>query len=475
MGPKSPSLAFEPTPALAFDKENFSPLMENPTSSTIDGRLGSSLSKEVHFFPVLSPIGRAQSLATSVPFLEPVSSASQLPRHTVRIKNAPPEIDMNAYMEQSRSLLESQRLNFEKERDIFERERRLWNAERAMLKSRIANLEDNLSKTSTGRRRSSNDAPSVRVQSFRKDVSQKSNFNNLRTTRGASEPNGAHHVWETPDMGGRVTRVFSNDEKQPQCKKPVSTSNGLPSIAEGGNEKPVSLRSNPVPITVLDSSLDGITLKSAGLESSFVKVSSPSATPPPNLPSPGSGIHKEEDSLRVKVDGPISPADPILVRNAGHTPMEFGKPTISETPSGVESLGSPERAVPPPPQASISSSRPSYTALQPSERSDSYFSSAFATGTDEEPLQTDGDVELKGPLIMKSQHAEGQENLFLDQLDAKLLAEAQRPRQASIAESDRKNGYGKLDDEIDDEVPRLMLKKSMNFGSAFGSMNCGKI
>ena len=475
MGPKSPSLAFEPTPALAFDKENFSPLMENPNSSTLDSRLESRLSEKVHFSPVLSPTRRAQSLATSVPFLEPVSSASQLPQHTIRIKNALPEIDMNAYMEQSRSLLESQRLNFEKERDIFERERRLWNAERAMLKSRIANLEHNLSKTSTGRRRSSNDASSVRMQSFRKDVSQKSMLNSLRTTRGASEPNGAYPIWETPDMGERVTRVFSNDEKQPQSKKPASTSNGLPSIAEGGNEKPVSSRSIPVPITVLDSSLDGITLKSAGLESSFVKVSSPSATSPPNPPSPGLGIHKDEKSLRMKADGLISPADPTLVRNAGHTPMEFGKPTISEAPSGVESPRSPEREVPPPPQASISNSRPSHPAMQPSERSDSYFLSAFETETDKETLQTDGDAELKGPLIMKSQHAEGQENLFLNQLDAKLLAEAQRPRQASIAESDGKNGYGKLDDEIDDEGPRLVLKKSMNFGSAFGSMRCGKI
>ncbi len=273
----------------------------------------------------------------------------------------------------------------------------------------------------------------------------------------------------------RGTRVFSNGEKQPQSKKLASISNGLPSIAESGNEKPVSHRSIPVPITVLDSSLDGITLKSAGLESSFVKISSPSSTSPPNLPSPGPRIHKEEKSLRIKLDELSSPPDPTLVRNAGHTPMEFGKAAISETPSGVESRRSPEREVPPPPQASIANPRPSNAAMQPSERSDSYFSRAFEPETDSDPLHNDGDVELKGPLVMKSQHEEGQENVFLNQLDAKLLAEAQRPRQVSIAESDGTNGNGKLDDEVDDGGPRLKLKESMNFGSAFGSMHCGKV
>jgi hypothetical protein len=469
-------MAFEPTPAFDTNKENLTPLTENPNTSAYDSRFGRRSSKEVHFSPVISPARRAQSLATSVPFLEPISSASQLPRQNIRINNPSPQVDLNAYMEQSRSLLESQRLNSERERDMFEKERKLWNAERAMLKSRIADLEFTLNKTNTGRRRFSNDAPSVSAASFRKDLSQGSSFTSLRASRGSSETNGTPPVWETPDMGTTVTRIFSHDEQQPQPRRSVSISNGLPSIAESVTEKPVSPRSIPVPVTMFDSSLDGITLKSAGLESSFVKVSSPSSTSPPQPPSPGPRIHKEEKILRVNLDGLLSPTDMNLVKNAGHTPMEFGKPAGSgETASGLESRNSPEIQATTLKYESGSSSRSNRPPLPPSERSDSYFASALETENDEEAHHRNGDVELKGPLTMEPKHEEGQDNQFLDQLDARLLAEAQRPWGVSDAESEGKNGFVKIDDEVDDGGPRLKLKKSMNFGSAFGSKKCGNI
>jgi hypothetical protein len=475
MGPKSPSMAFEPTPALEFNKENFSPLTENPNISTHVHRLGRRPSKEVHFSPVLSPTRRAQSLATSVPLLEPISSASRLPRQNIRIKDTTPDLDMSTYMEQSRLLLDSQRLNFEREREVFEKERKLWNAERAMLKSRIADLELNRNKKNTARRRFSNDAPSASVESFRNESDQLSVFNSFRTSRGSSEPHGAAPVWETPDMGSKVTRVFSSEEKQPQLKRPASVSHSLPSIAENATERPVSPRSVPVPVAMLDSSLDGITLKSAGLESSFVKVISPPSTSPDQPPSPGPHLHKEEKLPRVNMHGLLSPNDPILLKNAGHTPMDFSGPVISEPASGAESRKSPECPVPPIKYESWRTSKPKAPAMPPSERSDSYFSSAIETETDDEAPHENGDMELKGPLTMDSNHEKGQDNQFLNQLDAKLLAEAQRPRQPSMAESDGKSGFGKLDDEVDDGGPRLKLKKSMNFGSAFGSKNCGNI
>jgi hypothetical protein len=475
MAPKSPSMAFEPTPALEFNKENFSPLTENPNISTHEHRLGRRPSKEVHFSPVLSPTRRAQSLATSVPLLEPISSASRLPRQNIRIKDTAPNLDMNAYMDESRSLLEIQRLNFEREREVFEKERKLWNAERAMLKARIADLELNPNKKNTARRRFSNDAPSASVETFRKGSDQIPVFNSFRTSRGASEPNGAAPVWETPDMGSKVTRVFSNEEKQLQLKKPAPVSNSLPSIAENATQRPVSPHSVPVPVAMLDSSLDGITLKSAGLESSFVKANSPLSTSPPQPPSPGPHLVKEEKLPRVVMHGLLSPTDPILLKNAGHTPMEFGGPVISELTSGTESRKSPEGQVPAIKHESWPTSKPKAPAMPPSERSDSYFSSAIETETDDEASQEDGDLELKGPLIMDSSNENAQDNQFLHQLDAKLLAEALRPRQPSMAESDGKNGFVKIDDEVDDGGPRLKLKKSTNFGSAFGSKICGNV
>jgi hypothetical protein len=470
-------MTFEPTPAIDSNKENFSPLTENPNTSMPEIRFGRRPSKEVHFSPVFSPARRAQSLATAVPFLEPISSASQLPRQNPRMQSVPPELDMSAYMEQSRLLLESQRLNFEREREIFEKERRLWNTERVMLKAKMADLELSLNKNgATARRRFSNEAPSGSAQSFRTEFGQRSSLSSLRTTRGSSEPNGAHPVWETPDMGAAVTRVFSNEDQQPQAKKSVSISNGLPSIAENAIEKPLPPRSVPVPVAMLDSSLDGITLKSAGLESSFVKISSPSSTSPPQPPSPGPRINKEEKILSVNLDGLLSPTDAKLVMNAGHTPMEFDEPaSTGEVVTGIESQKSPQLRLPTAKPESHSSSRPTRPLMPPSERSDSYFVGVMETGVDGEALPENGDVELKGPLIMESKHEEGHDDQFLDQLDAKLLAESQRPRTESKAESEGRDGIVKIDDEGDDGIPKLRLKQSTNFGSAFGSKNCGYI
>jgi len=155
--------------------------------------------------------------------------------------------------------------------------------------------------------------------------------------------------------------------------------------------------------------------------------------------------------------------------------MELGGPIISEPASGAEIRKWPEGQAPPIKHESWPTSKPRDPAMPPSERSDSYFSSAIETETDDEASQENGDVELKGPLTMDSSIEKGQDNRFLHQLDARLLAEAQRPRQASMAESDGKNGFGKIDDDVDDGGLRLKLKKSMNFGSAFGSKICGKI
>jgi hypothetical protein len=482
MAPKSPSMAFEPTPALDLEKENFSPLTDHPNAGTQRTILERRSSKEVHFSPPIEPARRAQSLATSVPFLEPVSSASPLPPQNIRIKNVPPEVDMNAYMEQSRGLLESQRLNFEREREIFEKERKLWNAERVILKARVADLEMTLNKTNNGKRRFSNGASSASEQSFRNDLGQRPSFGSLRASRGSSETNGSAPVWRTSDMGATVTRVFSNEEQQTQSKKPVPTSNGLPSIAENAAAAPVSPRSVPVPVAMLDSSLDGITLKSAGLESSFVRVQSPTSTSPPQPPSPGPQIHKDEKILRMSLDGLLSPTDANLVKNAGHTPMEFGKPAVSgETASGAESRKSPEAdaEATAPKHESRSGSKPNRPPMPPSERSDSYFSTAFEIDMHVDASQRDagGDVRLKGPLTMENKPGvDGEDSQFLSQLDARLLAESKRSREEPhIDDQGANGGFSKLNDDVDDGGPRLKLKKSMNFGSAFGSMKCGNI
>lgn len=485
-------MVFEPTPALDCNKENVTPLTENPNPSSHHSRSERGSSKEVHFSPVMTPARRSQSLATSVPLLEPISSASQLPRHSPRINNLALELDMNAYMEQSRSLVENQRLNFEREREVFEKERTLWNAERAMLKARIADLEFHWNQNNL--ERSSNDGVGGSAQSVRKHLPQLSSLSSTRASRGSSETNGFAPVWETPDMGTAVTRVFSTEtnggspvwetpdmgatvtrvfsaEEQPQPKKVVSITTSLPSIAENATDQPVSPLSTRVPVTVLDSSLDGITLKSAGLESSFVRASVSSTTSPPQPPSPGPQIHQEEK---------ISPTDLALVRDAGHTPKQSGKAATSdETASTAESrkpAGSDEYITKH--KADSSDSGPSRPPILPSERSDSYFSVASDTNiTEEEQRQENGDVELTGPLAMESKHEEGQDNEFLTQLDALLRVESQRSRLDPTIGHTKPvdDGVNDDNDDEDDEGPKLKLKQSLNFGSVFGSKKCGHI
>ncbi|NJR31358.1 hypothetical protein HC762_01070 [bacterium] len=523
MARKSPSLAFEPTPAVDTSNEVFSPLTVNhvPSMNVQRNGVDRRSSKCLRFSPVTSPARRAQSLANTVPFLEPISSASQLPKNYSRIKNTTPHVVLNAYMEQSRSLLESQRLNFDRERDMFEKERKLWNAERAMLMDKIAELELNVNKNGYNqeRRRFSNDASSVSAQSFRKDFGMRSSHSSIKSSQENSESDNAPPpVWQTPDMGAAVTRVFSNEEQQPQTRKIASISNGLPIIVESATEKPLSPRSIPVsgPVSAArwDSSLDGINLKSAALESSFVKVyspKSPRSTSPPQPPSPGPRINHDQPVLHMSLDGLRSPFEANLVRNAGHTPMEFNNPDIStgQTASTVDSRRSPpaEAALAlkreqdsSPPKADQDDSTlapPARPPMPPSERSDSYFFSAFEQDLSEQdassPTTANADVELRGPLAMNGKRKDGQDDHFLDLLDAKLLAESQaqtkpppppplllggQSHNAENGHAERDNKAVKIEDEdelLDDGGPRLKLKKSMNFGSVFGSKRCGNI
>jgi hypothetical protein len=125
MAPRSPTMAFEPTPALEQNKENYSPFGYPNDIKPRD----EDYNRSVRFsdFPTItSPVRRAQSIANpqNIPLLEPVSSASNVPRQhasSIRFKNAIPEIDMDAYIENTRSVIEGQREGFEKEKKTFDR------------------------------------------------------------------------------------------------------------------------------------------------------------------------------------------------------------------------------------------------------------------------------------------------------------------------------------------------------------------
>lgn len=478
------SMAFEPTPAIPeAGKENGDANAGHDTENPMGEHVGRP-TKEVHFSSIPSLPQRAQSLATTVPFLEPISSASSLPKQS---RHSKPQIDMNAYIEQSRALLDIQRKNFERERKTFEAERKLWDAERKMLLLKIADLELKSNQKLGNKRRYSNEHPSSSVQTFRSNFGNVSNFSSSNFSKQSSAKSDHHPVWETPDMAAVVTRVFP-----PETDKHKSDQH-LPSIAESGisptldgalspNRQPGNQHhsaSVSIPIERLDSSLDGINLKSTALPPSIVaKVISPSEISP-NSHSPGSRTPTGVAVTKAP-QVPTSlliPSPPNLKTNAGHTPLAFeGSVTVSEGPSDV--------STPIRPQELSSAPAEPRPVRPPTERADSYFpdispqkSESIDTFGAHEPLASameNEDKELKGPLTMESDHKEGSDNAFLSELDAKLLMEAKRiiSPQSDSTEPGPDDIARTEGDDLEDG-PRLRLKKSTNFGSAFGSSDCG--
>ena len=491
MARRSDSLSFEPTPAIFEEKE------EEDSHHSANYMTSTEHPREVHFSPVDSIARRAQSFATTVPLLEPISSASHLPRPNYLPKGATSSVDTEAYIQQSRNILQTQRLNFERERKVFEEERKLfegerklWRTERALLKAKILDLEAAVKKSRGEKRRYSNDNIRPSPQSFRSENGQSSS-NSFSGSKVISTFNTSPPpVWEGPENMAPASRVFSEPStlvSNPFTEDRAKHMNGhMPSISEDGSfpilEKEISpssrpperAKSVPIPIGKIDKSLDGITIKSTALAPSFVaKVVTPEAITPQRSLSPNSksaGIW----ALRVKMDRLLSPSDEKLKLHAGYTPIAIG--TVGSTgPSNSQSTEIPtpiqENPLAPVPTACC-------PPLHPIERSDSYFSTAIDddlvvkrdTGGEEKENE---DPELSGPLALSSNNDHGQSDAFLDTLDAKLIMEAKKyVKSPGASQSDK-------DDQSistqDDEGPRLRMKDSTNFGSAFGSNRCGNI
>ncbi|KAL9112892.1 MAG: hypothetical protein Q9227_002969 [Pyrenula ochraceoflavens] len=468
--PKSPPIAFQPTPETIppdSDKENSVPSF-NKVNMQHFANLRTS--REARFSPPsISPTRRAQSLATSVPLLEPISSASQIPHSLQRSKHTTPSIDFQAYIEQSRSLLKSQQLHFEKERSFFHEERKLWDTERTMLLSQIADLELKLNKasgTTTSKRGTSEDLrPRGSLDSIRTSFSLASSRDGSQDRGSASE----HKIWESPDFGGSVTRVFSHESHGP--KKPEGH---LPSIAEAPTSPPglvtalsplekVSSKDTPIsiPIEKIDSSLDGITIKSTSLPPSFVKtIVSPSSPSPLQSPSPLEGQKDDQKLFLDKDKLSLSPYPDNLTKHAGHTPLAVD--SFSESSSNSDGKGdkhSPRSTDTEKPYC------PEPTARPPTERSNSYFPDAIPIDKD----KVDDDPELKGPLTMGQADDATQDDIFLSELDKKLAAEVEKAESPVVQTSSLEGGAA-----ADDEGPKLRIKRSTNFGSAWGSAACGK-
>ena len=412
------------------------------------------------------PYHARHSIATTnVPLLPSVSSASQLPKHSFQIANPTPGVDITAYMDQCR-LLNTQL------RQSHESERKAWNIERSALKARIAELERKLNKSRDPQRRSSNDSSSASLHSFRSN-SLPVAVNGKPRQRVTSEPTNLQPpVWIGRRKTTPATRVFNHDEDATHLPS-ISEDDAMPAHSKEISPTSGGRENVRVPIEQIDKTLDGITLRSAGLTSSFDKgITSPQFASPARSPSPRP---KQEEHLKVDLGNLLSPLDEKLKRHAGHTPRATGLDgTLSSNATSAALTPKQEKPFAPAP-----TTRP---PLRPSVKSDSYFSFTSA-GNDSrkenhqenpEPVhEPQDDPALTGPLMLDSNAESADSTTFLDALDAKLKEEkANQERTESKLAGD--DGAQKSSDQQsatstnDDEMPRLKMKNSMNFGSAWG-------
>jgi hypothetical protein len=223
----------------------------------------------------------------------------------------------------------------------------------------------------------------------------------------------------------------------------------------------VDAPSQPVPIEKLDSTLDGITLKSTalppGVVARVITPPSPSSlvtslgTAPSTAARPGI---EQRNSLKLKLSELRRPNENLL-RDAGHTPMAIIE--VDESRQSTKE-GSPLEV---PLENEENPLAPAATNVhQPAENKISYF-----PDVPEDPA-------LKGPLglINENDH----DSNFLSELDQKLLDQAKNILGSSVESADPNETDPEGPSQNESE-PQLKFKRSTNFGTAFGISNVGQI
>ncbi|KAK2751573.1 hypothetical protein FQN55_000294 [Onygenales sp. PD_40] len=336
----------------------------------------------------------------------------------------------SGYIEQSRLALQTLRLSFERERAAFAEERKLWDKERAIMKRQIAEMERGQRKT---------DRPTTGS-----GMAARQGGNHTEDTQ--------HHIWEGSSPTAKPTRIFLNetDDQRPRIPKHQDHDIGYaPSLDEAlsPGSPPVD-RSNAVgvPIELLDSSLDGITLKSTALPLDIAaKVSSPSASAHTSPSQKQTAEPKAPFHLELSK---LGPPEENLVRDAGHTP----KAVITQDPDMDDA-------------STVSGSMMGESPLAPQHTQQHIESSeSYSPEVDDDPA-------LQGPLGLKND--ETQDHEFLEALDKRLLNEARKIVQASPGSDFGSDEEENLSDRAlpeQEPEPGIKFKRSTNFGSAFGTI-----
>lgn len=361
------------------------------------------------------------------------------------------------YVHQFHAMMDSQR-------QLFHAEHQLWQIERTELHERIAQLEASLCRYRT-LCVSQVSSPTESNGSRAKDPPHVENANELKSAgtgdefwRGSGGKRDAQPVRIFPsssDTSSKVEDRWTIVARDPLAHKSGSAAFPIITIDSGILSK-TSLRGIEE-----DKNLDGITFRKSSLALTITEslVMPPSSSPPQlSLPTGGTAGTVSLPSSRL-----TAPCDPYT-KDAGHTPLA----PRSEY-SSYEDLGADlnDLTTPTQPEIELSPLDPPTSVVKvPSESADSYF-----PNLDE---LKDGDIELREPLGLKNNGVHDEN--FLSELDSKLLkaatSEKLRPESTKLGKENIEDDE-KIYTQADQE-PKLRIKRSMNFGSQFGTCTLGK-
>lgn len=397
------------------------------------------------------------------PLQQSVSSASPIPRSPARSSYSS-HIASYQYVQQHRIFVERQR-------ESHDEERKLWHLERQELHTKIFDLEATIRQL----QQKSTKQPNLPNDFHKPAQTASGDYTSNKGSDSISESTG-DEFWR--GAGGKSdsipTRTFSDASDYSSTK---ADDRHLPSISEDevaapvvsssagisrvvSNENKPRYRRSSVDEAQLHKNLDGISFKpSTSAPFVFKKTTSPQSSSPSRSPTSGPASppkpHDLPPSNNLIVEDPYT-------KNAGHTPLARGGSVYSDHSSANLTPRLPETNGQFEPRPSVAVSRP------PNERSDSYFPPP--------PESIDEDPELKGPLTLPNEASE--DKSFLTELDSRLLHAARShafsPAEASGPSRGRDEEGDKSFDQPEPE-PKLRIKRSMNFGSAFGSLHNGRL
>ena len=396
-----------------------------------------------------------------VPRQQSIPSDSQLP-------SPPSKRPMSSQIASPRFVKQFHTL-IERQREVHGEERALWHTERAELHEKIAGLEAAL------RQYQSIPSSNPLSPTEKGATSRSSSFWNPSSasqSRQLSRSGSAtgDEVWR-PKSDREPTRTFSDSPNQA-----TKLENRLPSIAEdiptrslrqsngnGVKTQGAALKSSTNELQS-DKNLDGINFKSNNFTPTNGKNIMTPQSPSPLSPSPSVA-----SPSTIQLPPSILKAPPDLyTKDAGHTPLAR---RANPDDDDIASNPSSSAATPTQPETERPPLEPHVTKVRPpNERLDSYFPVI-------ESNPNDADPELKGPLGLTNNR--GNDENFLNQLDSKLQRAARSDAAeasavAGASDSNKPAAAAEENFEQPEQEPRLRIKRSMNFGTAFGAKGIGK-